>query len=474
MRAGDLASSAYPTAPPHASVASVEPALLAARHLVVEEGGVYQGLLTLPDVVERAHLLVVDCLTDKPAVDDDDTVEHALAVMDAAHAPFLPVFHERRFVGVLGYEALVAHLQREREQALRTYQEIFEASSEGILVIDVETGRIADSNRRAAAILGLDHEVLRGRALAELVEGPSPIDRTSAEAVEAATESGDRPLLELRMRRAGGEPFWAEVGLSTAELLGRRTVVATVRDISKRKRLEAHQARVEHLEALRAAAAGLAHDFANLSHIALSLIDLARRDRAMPARADSHLAAAEEAVERGQRLGAQLGQFARRGGLALEPTSLEAFVRENATFAARGSKLELGFSFPEGLPAVAVSKEDLGRAIVNLTLNAAQAAEGGPSELRIDAVTRAVPEGNDAGLRPGEYVAIRFADNGPGMAPEVLPRIFEPYFTTKRDGTGLGLALVSSIATDHGGAAEVDSSLGEGATFTLLLPVHQG
>jgi len=148
---------------------------------------------------------------------------------------------------------------------------------------------------------------------------------------------------------------------------------------------------------------------------------------------------------------------------------LQAPLEESARFVLSGANLRLEVDLAPDLWPCEVDRQQLGQVIDNLGLNARQAMPNGGT-VRLTAVN--VPEGGPlpSALEPGPYVLVRFADDGPGISPEVLPRIFDPFFSTKTEGSGLGLATVYSILRKHGGLIEVDSSPGHGAAFNLWFP----
>jgi CheY-like chemotaxis protein len=175
------------------------------------------------------------------------------------------------------------------------------------------------------------------------------------------------------------------------------------------------------------------------------------------------------ACERAVSLTKQLLTFAGGGAPVRKPTSLGELVRATVDLALHGSKSSAVYDIPPELEPVDVDPGQIGQVITNLVTNADEAMpSGGAVEVRCR--NRRVEAGDLSSCAPGKYVELAIADHGVGVAPEVAARLFEPYFSTKQRGSGLGLATAYSIAKRHAGALSVDSRPGEGATFRVLLP----
>jgi CheY-like chemotaxis protein len=178
---------------------------------------------------------------------------------------------------------------------------------------------------------------------------------------------------------------------------------------------------------------------------------------------------AESATLRARDLTQQLLTFAKGGEPVRTAVQLGAIVREVSDFSLHGSRVKGQFDLPDGLWPVDADKGQIGRVVQNLVLNAVQAMpEGGT--VRISARNEAVGGLGRAALIPGDYVHFSIADTGIGIKPENLPHIFDPYFTTKQTGSGLGLAAVYSIVRKHRGLIDLASTPGQGTTFHVWLP----
>jgi signal transduction histidine kinase/CheY-like chemotaxis protein len=236
--------------------------------------------------------------------------------------------------------------------------------------------------------------------------------------------------------------------------------------LERERDLEAQARRAQQLDSLGVLAGGLAHDFNNLLVGIVGCIDLARLDALnaeLPATADA-LSEALGAADRAKALVRQLLTFSRGGAPSRRPIAdFGQVVREAAIFAARGTSVRCDVDIAEPLGVVEADSGQVGQVVQNLVLNACQASpHGGTVNVR---VRRA------GGPLAGESkVRIDVVDQGTGIAPEHLPRIFEPYYTLREGGSGLGLSVSHSIVTRHGGTLTAESTLGHGSTFVVELP----
>ncbi len=241
------------------------------------------------------------------------------------------------------------------------------------------------------------------------------------------------------------------------------------RQLAQQGALEHELQKVAKLESLGLLAGGIAHDFNNLLTVILGNLTLARLDPAVEAAAGDCLEDAERGAQRARDLTQQLLTFAKGGEPHRTAVSLAEVVREAAELVVSGSKVTCDFDFAHGLWPAEVDRIQIGQVVHNLVLNATQAMpEGGAVRLSLENVELVAEAGLP--LAPGRYLKLAVADTGPGMSAEVRGRIFDPYFTTKKAGTGLGLATVHSIVRKHKGFIDVASAEGRGTTFHVWLP----
>jgi signal transduction histidine kinase len=247
-------------------------------------------------------------------------------------------------------------------------------------------------------------------------------------------------------------------------------------DVTERRRLQhlldrkAEEAeRVNRLEAMGMLAGGIAHDFGNLIMAMSGNIELAKMEPGTPSAVTERLEVLERTVWRANDVTKQLMAFAKGGEPRMVPVGLESPLNEAATYAITGSTVELGLSIAPDLRKVEGDEGQLIQVFNNICLNAVQAMPRG-GRLTISAANQSTGLDGDDPLGGNEWLRIAISDNGTGIAPENLGKIFDPFFTTKDKGTGFGLATSFKIIKKHRGQLRVESELGRGTTFLILLP----
>ncbi|WP_129048876.1 ATP-binding protein [Oleiharenicola lentus] len=241
--------------------------------------------------------------------------------------------------------------------------------------------------------------------------------------------------------------------------------------LEKEARLQTELERSSRLESLGVLAGGIAHDFNNLLTAILGNLGLAAMDKRVMEAAGECIGEAERGARRARDITQQLLTFAKGGDPVRTAVALPDIVTEAANFARHGSNVRFEFDFPPNLPPGDVDAGQISRVVHNLVINAVQAMPGGGVvRLALAAATLRADE-VDA-LPAGSYLRLTVTDSGKGIPPEVLPRIFDPYFSTKSKAgnSGLGLATVRSIIRKHNGHIEVESQVGQGTTFRIWLP----
>jgi CheY-like chemotaxis protein/two-component sensor histidine kinase len=242
-----------------------------------------------------------------------------------------------------------------------------------------------------------------------------------------------------------------------------------MRDRTARKREEEALERAERVKSLGLLAGGIAHDFNNILGGILGNLSLASNAESL-SEAKELMAAAEKAAERAKSLTARLLELSKASHPLRRDTDLQGLTKEVLSFCTTGTAIETSFDAEEGLPTVAFDRSQLGNALENLMLNAVQALGG---RGRIDVSIRHGEIGPHGDRTDGGGVEVVIQDDGPGIPPDKRAKVFEPYFTTKEGGSGLGLALALSIARKHGGDLVLESPAAGGCRFVLRLPASK-
>jgi len=297
------------------------------------------------------------------------------------------------------------------------------------------------------------------------------IDRQGMDQIEPGVPRG----IEYRMRKKDGTYMtWSDrIILIRDQETGKPIkFIGAATDITERKRAEKELEKVDRLESLGILAGGIAHDFNNLLTGILGNVQLAKLDTeaGKTSRVADELLEAEKTCLRATDLTRQLLTFSRGGAPIRKLLSIKRVVEGSTAFALGGSDVKCSFSMPDDLWAVEADEGQIGQVISNLVINADQAMPQG-GIIEITAANRIIGGKKHGLLLPGgNYIELIVRDHGIGISKEHIDRIFDPYFTTKHKGNGLGLTTAYSIIKAHGGHITVESELGVGTTFHVYLP----
>ncbi len=364
-------------------------------------------------------------------------------------------------------------LIKERDQMQETvreseerYRRLFESNPHPMWLFDSETHSFLAVNDAAVHHYGYSREEFLNMTLEDISlpdEAPR-LKNMLSEPGDATAHSG-----VWMHRKKDGTIINVEV-VSHPILFGQRQArFVLITDITERRKLEEELVKAQKLESLGTLAGGLAHDFNNFLTSILGNINLAKMDARPGDGIYERLDAAERASERARGITQQLLTFS-RGGAPLKVTiSIRDAMRDMVSFALHGSKSNCEFSISDDLWSIEADEGQLNQVINNLVMNADQAMpEGGT--VTVSCRNRTLKADSGLPLSPGNYVRISVADRGPGIPTENLGKIFDPYFTTKQKGSGLGLATAYSIIKQHNGHIAVESARGVGTVFHIYLP----
>ena len=366
--------------------------------------------------------------------------------------------------------------QKKVEDELSSEKELLAVTigsiAEAVVATDRE-GRVLILNRVAEELCGISLGEVLGKPIhRELAGRNEAVAGLFAESFDGMKDADRRFEIGLHRIDRGPEDRKYVVGSSAPIRDGRQDVVGSVfvlRDVTEDMKLQNEILKVKKLESLGVLAGGIAHDFNNILTAILGNINLAKLMVASQAEPERLMVDAEKAVLRAQGLTRQLLTFSKGGAPVKQVASVQDIIRDSTDFVLRGSNVLCTFDFIEGLWPVNVDVGQFSQVIQNLVINADQSMpDGGEIVIRTENVP--VLPGAALPLRPGNYVKISVADTGIGIDPGSLPRIFDPYFTTKKEGSGLGLASSYSIIKKHDGHIEAVSVPGRGSTFIIYLP----
>jgi PAS domain S-box-containing protein len=355
----------------------------------------------------------------------------------------------------------VAHLIAGLSEENELLAGVLESMTDGIVVTDPDR-RVILSNRAAARLLGLAAEDVQDRLLADVVA-----DRAFASFLDEHL-AGPEKVADREVALDGGRRLLA-VSILPLVREGRvQGALVHVEDVTERRAREARLRRAESLASLTTLAAGVAHEIKNPLgsmgiHLQLIRRKIGGKGRVEARDLEPHLAVIAEEVERLNRIVVDFLFAVKPMDTHLEDANLNAVVRDLIAFV-RPELDQAGVAVESDLdadlPELKLDVRYVKQALLNLIKNAMAAMSGGG---RLGIETR----------RNGDEVQLRVADTGAGIPAEIMEKIFEPYFTTKPFGTGLGLTIVFKIVKEHFGDIAVASREGEGTTFTITLPVPQ-
>lgn len=352
--------------------------------------------------------------------------------------------------------------------------------SDAIFIVDKAATVIA-CNGAAEKLCDTSAERLRGKLVSEIL---TLIDESTLEECHdpsADIFAGDKP----RERRCtmSIEGMAERTVIVRGEVMpGRdgevRGMALIIRDCTRQEQLEEELLRIRKLESVGMLAGGIAHDFNNILTGIITNLFMARMSACQNEEACNLIADAEKAAFRATRLTKQLLTFSQGGAPVKEKTSVGQLIEETVGFSLSGSNVDYKLHFSEELHQVEVDKGQIDQVLHNLIMNAAQAMpEGGTVTISAENWNSAkVISQEDRSpvptepLMEGEYVRISVRDEGPGIPRKHLGKIFDPYFSTKEGGSGLGLTIAYSIVKKHGGHMEVESQPGHGSVFSFYIP----
>lgn len=362
-------------------------------------------------------------------------------------------------------------LAEEKERLAVTLRSI----GDGVITTDIE-GKIVLMNKVAEELTGWTQKEAVGRSLDEVFHIINQQTRTRCEApIKNVLTTGGIVELENHTALITKDQVERSIADSGAPIRDKEGkiigVVLVFRDVTEKLRTEAEQFKASKIESVGVFAGGIAHDFNNILTAILGNISLARLSLDRPEALVERLSQAEKASMRAKELSQQLLTFAKGGAPVKKIASMADLIKEAAHLASSGSNARCDFQIDPDLWPVEIDEGQISQVLHNLLINAQQAMpEGGVIQIRASNLPARSIEKKNLPIAPKDAIEVSVRDQGVGIPREHLLKIFDPYFTTKEKGNGLGLSTAYSILKKHAGHIQVTSEPGIGSTFFLYLP----
>ena len=402
---------------------------------------------------------------------DTDTLDRAK--ITAPYGYIIKPFDERMLqstIEITLYKSRMENKLKEREAWLFT---ILKSIGDAVIATDIN-GHVTFMNPIAEATTGWKEKEAQGKPLIEVFNIINEKTRKPCEnPVEKVLASGKTVGLANHtalISRDQTERLIADSGApirrDTGEIIG---VVLVFRDITVNQKMEEELRQMRNIESIGLLAGGIAHDFNNILTGILGNINIAQIVQDDPEKVATCLNDAETACYRAKELTGQLITFSKGGAPVKKNASLKKLIEESSGFILSGSNVQRELALPDDLWSVDIDPGQINQVINNIIINADQAMPGG-GRLWVTAENITVNEDDTLPLAAGKYVKVTFRDQGIGIPGTYIEKIFDPYFTTKQAGKGLGLASAFSILKQHNGIITVDSAPGVGTSFSMYLP----
>ena len=343
------------------------------------------------------------------------------------------------------------------------FRRLFETANDGILLLEKSEFSIRFANPAITEILGYANEELIGKGFKDI--GFADNIGNFQEVMQTLNKDGIIHYKDAPIQKKTGQVVDTDIYMVNKTSL----VQCNIRNTTERKKLAGDLLTAQKLEAVGILAGGIAHDFNNILTAIIGNISLATMEVRPEDKISHLLSEAENASIRAQTLTRQLLTFAKGGTPVKETASIKDILKLSSSFMLHGSKSDCEFSVADDLWLAEVDVGQITQVINNLIINANQAmTEGGI--IQVAAENLIIENRHGLPVKAGKYIRITIKDQGGGIAKDHLLKLFDPYFTTKQEGSGLGLATTYSIIKKHGGHITVESQLGVGTTFHVYLP----
>ncbi|MDH3251445.1 MAG: PAS domain S-box protein, partial [Ignavibacteria bacterium] len=380
----------------------------------------------------------------------------------------------RAFANQISVAMHNAQLFHQLKQSEHRYADLFEHAPDMYLTVD-RSHRIVGCNITGAELLGTAKNTIPGRTFDSLFT-PDHQEEVRSRVEKMFVEGLGLKDVEEILQRPDGKTMVVSFNASLVRDAKGTTINARIvaRDISERKMMESAILHAQKIDSIGNLAGGIAHDFNNILASILGSASIMRRRLPESTKLDRYLEIIENASRKGSSLTRQMLTFARKTETHVEPITINALVTETVELFQRSVSKEI--TIEEHLTAdsteVNGDTSQIQQGFLNILLNARDAMPGGGT-LTISTITTTADASTISGfssVKPGPFIEIRVSDTGVGMDKDTQNRIFDPFFSTKDLGTGLGLSVLYGVVQNHGGFIRLESEVGRGTTFSIFLP----
>ncbi|MCF6187647.1 MAG: PAS domain S-box protein [Desulfobulbaceae bacterium] len=421
-----------------------------------------------------------------PALDNEGNVVAVICLLDDKHHDYteededlLRIFGQRIGFEIERKKRMAEKKKSDAQLARREaeFEAIFNSISDVVVFVNGRR-RVRMVNSAMETVFGYTQEELQGKETRFLYENPGDFDEQGKIRYNAGAQEQPQ-IYRMQYRKKDGTTFPGET-LGTpvrdhqGNVLGYVGIIRDITDqLKAQKQLEEETLKAQKLESTGVLAGGIAHDFNNILTAIVGNISLAKIHAGANSKITNPLTSAENAAARARDLSQQLLTFSKGGQPIRKPAQLGELINESAAFALTGSNVTCSLQISDHLRPVNIDKGQISQVIQNVVKNADQAMpEGGT--IAISAENTTIGGQESFSLKKGKYVWIKIQDQGPGIPKKDLTNIFDPYFSTKKEGSGLGLAVSFSIIKKHDGFISAESESGTGTTFHIYLPASEG
>lgn len=357
--------------------------------------------------------------------------------------------------------------EEEKNQSEEAYATLFNSSGDGILIAELESLKLVEANPSICKMLGFSREEL----LSKTVKDIHPPEAFESVVEEFRAQAAGEKLLaqNIPCLTKQGKTVYADISTTKAMFMGRECNIGFFRDITERLQVEKQLQQSQKMEAIGTLAGGIAHDFNNILSIIMGNISLALSMINRNNKVYDILSNVMQGANQARDLTQQLLTFAKGGSPIKKPHSINKILEESLQFVLSGSKSKFNLKLESNLWSSVVDSGQIKQVFSNIIINADQAMPKG-GIITITTKNTNVENGKLAPLEKGPYVKISIEDQGIGIQPKHISHIFDPFFSIKDKGCGLGLAIAYSIVKKHNGHIAVNSKVGKGTIFEIYLP----